>query len=437
MFHALHRLAALSTLLFALLVVPAKAQDAEAPVAETDPAAISEKAADLAAQFAALQDELVTMQESNAEMAERMQAKEIEANRTAEEVLQDKKDKQTFLLITLAATLFASMLARTGLRLLGSLTSKTRFTFDELAVDTLEAPLRLAVVVAGAHVSLRFVELSDAWEQRLGSWSEAVILLTFTFFAVRGVHLLAHLASRYTERTETKLDDQLLPVLERLAKVAVGLIGVVMAVEQLGYAVSSILAGFGLGGLAFALAAKDTVSNLFGSVMIFSDKPFEIGDWIKFKNTEGIVEQIGLRSTKVRTWEDTLYTIPNADIASAPVENVSRFNARRVYVKIPITLEAGADGVEKAVATIRDVLVDHPKVKKGHYVFFNEITDWGCSIMVYFFVGFTAWRVYLEARQEVLLDMMKRLEAEGVEMAYPTQVVHLEGSGLPPAPPSN
>ncbi|MHC4391847.1 MAG: mechanosensitive ion channel family protein, partial [Planctomycetota bacterium] len=135
----------------------------------------------------------------------------------------------------------------------------------------------------------------------------------------------------------------------------------------LGYNVTSVLAGVSVGGIAIALAAKDTVSNLFGSIMIFTDKPFEVGDWIKTGSTEGIVEEIGLRSTKVRTFQDTLISIPNSHIGAAAVENVSRFQARRVYVNLGIRYDTELKKIEPAIEGIRKILDEHGDVRPGHY----------------------------------------------------------------------
>ncbi|MEM7246700.1 MAG: mechanosensitive ion channel family protein [Acidobacteriota bacterium] len=328
--------------------------------------------------------------------------------------------------IILGVTLLLSLLARWLLPRLTGLTQRTSVRADELIVDALAAPLRLGILVLGLRMALSTVTMPAHWHALADRIAQALVLAALAFLAWRLVDLVRQVISQRVKTSETRLDDQLLPLLARVLKLLIVVGGGIMVLDQLGFEVSSLVAGLGLGGLAFALAAKDTVANLFGSIMIFVDRPFDLGDWVRFKKVEGIVEDVGIRSTKVRTWEDTLFTIPNADLASGCIENVSRFNSRRVSVRLVLRSDTHPELLERAVESVRETLESHEDVKDGHYVFFDQIGENGFELMVYFFVKFTEWRRYLEVRQTIFLDLLHRFEKLGVGLASPTRTVLLE-----------
>ena len=162
----------------------------------------------------------------------------------------------------------------------------------------------------------------------------AVVLLLY-----RAVDLLTAWMRDKADRTDTKLDDQLVPLVQRALKVTVVLIGIVFVLQNLNVDVASLLAGLGIGGLAFALAAKDTVSNLFGSITIFLDKPFAIGDWVSVAGVEGVVEEVGFRSTRVRTFYNSLVSIPNSKFTDAVVDNFGLRQYRRCSIKLGVAYD--------------------------------------------------------------------------------------------------
>ena len=180
----------------------------------------------------------------------------------------------------------------------------------------------------------------------------------------------------------------------------------------------------------FALAAKDTLANLFGSVVIFADRPFQIGDWVIISGSEGVIEEVGVRSTKIRTFSDTLITIPNNMVANATIQNISAFRNRRVYLNLGITYNAGPAGAMKAVEIIRNILDEDPRVCDGHYIFFDDFKESSLNLMVYYFVKSTVWREYLTVRGEVNAEIMRRFAEVGIDFAFPTRTIEFQG-GVP------
>jgi MscS family membrane protein len=202
-----------------------------------------------------------------------------------------------------------------------------------------------------------------------------------------------------------------------------------MTIQNLGYSISGLLASLGIGGLAVALAAKDTLSNIFGSLMILLDRPFHVGDWVKAGDLEGIVEEVGFRSTKIRTFAKTQITVPNNVIANLAVDNMSRRPRRRIKLTIGITYESSPDQIRRAVTGIREMLGNHPAIDQEFFLV--NFTDFGASsldILVYCFTKTNVWEEYLEARQDVCLKIMEILDGLGLEIAFPSRSLYIRSA---------
>lgn len=233
------------------------------------------------------------------------------------------------------------------------------------------------------------------------------------------------------KKTENPLDDQLIPFLGKFARALVLILGVLFVVQNLGVNVVSLLAGLGIGGLALALAARDTVANLFGSVMILLDRPFTIGDWIITGNVEGNVESIGFRSTRVRTFYNSLVSIPNATLAGCNIDNMGKREYRRVKTKISVTYDTSVDKMEKFVEGIKNILRENAFTRKDYFhVVFNEYSDSSLNVLLYFFLKIPDWSSELRERERIFLKIYRLAEELEVKFAFPTQTLHVES--LPP-----
>lgn len=324
--------------------------------------------------------------------------------------------------ISLLGVLLASSLFRWLVRrLVVSVFSKSRFQFDGVMAEALNGPVTMAVMVAGTYLAFGTLHLTEVMMTRLNLFFESLMISNVAFLLYRACDIVSFFLRKVVDRTETKLDDQLLPLLRKAVKGLIVFGGLTLVLENIGYHVTSLVTGLGLGGLAFALAAKDTLSNFFGSLMIFTDKPFVIGDWVIFSGFEGIIEDIGIRSTKIRTWKDTVITVPNSTVAAASVENVSMFRSRRVSMTLRLRLDTSPEKIERGVEIFREILDSRPDVKDDHYIFYTDIGQDAHEIMIYYFVKSTVWRAYLEVRQQVFLEVLGRLRAEGIRLALPAE----------------
>jgi len=218
------------------------------------------------------------------------------------------------------------------------------------------------------------------------------------------------------------------PLVSKAAKVFLGVLAFVVAVQNLGYSVAGILAGLGIGGLALALAAQDTVANVFGSIMILLDRPFRVGDWIRGADFEGTVEEIGFRSTRVRTFPKTLVTVPNKRMADMIIDNQQAMPVRRILMSLGVTYGTRPDQLRAAVAGINGIIASLPGIwTDGTLVRFHEFGASSLNIMVRCFTLDTAYDEHMRIREDLHLRIMELFEKLGLEFAFPSQTLYYGG----------
>lgn len=331
------------------------------------------------------------------------------------------------LLLTLLAK---KLVGQLFIRVLQPFAAKSRHSYDDRILESLRKPVEFLLIILGLFFCQQILQLPNQ-PLDLDRFASAVLTLLITFdvgwalFNLVGVLDLWFAA--WASRTESTLDDHLLPFVRKSLRAFIILMAILAAIQNLGYSISGLLASLGIGGLAFALAARDTLSNVFGSLMILLDRPFRIGDWIKAGDMEGVVEEIGFRSTKIRTFAKTLISVPNNVIANLPLDNFSRMPKRRIKLTIGVTYATSPAQLESAVEGIRQLLRRHPAIDQDFWLV--NFTDFGASsldIMVYCFTTTTVWGDYLDARQDVCLQIMQLLEAMGLEIAFPSRTIYLQ-----------
>jgi MscS family membrane protein len=285
------------------------------------------------------------------------------------------------------------------------------------AVFFLGFPL-LAFPVRAAAIALLAVKALAAF---------SVVWLGYRLIDVVGAWMLGRAAA-----TESKLDDQLVPLVTKTLKVVVSVVGGIFVLQNLDVNVSSLLAGVGLGGLAFALAAKDTVANFFGSLMIFVDKPFQIGDWIKIDDVEGTVEEVGFRTTKIRTFYRSRVTMPNSIIANTKTDNYGAREYRRYVANLGLTYDTAPEKVQAFCEGVRAIIARLEGMRRDYYlVEFKEFGDSGLIVMVYCFMVCETYNDEMRIRTRLNLEIMRLAESLGVGFAFPTRTLHIETQAAP------
>ena len=242
----------------------------------------------------------------------------------------------------------------------------------------------------------------------------------------RGADIFTDVLARRAEETESRLDDQFVPLLNTTLKGLVVVIGILFVLGNLGVNVTSLIAGLGLGGLAIALAAQDTFKNLLGGVTIFADRPFQVGDWVVLGNTEGTVEFVGFRSSRVRTFYNSLVTVPNARIVDSYIDNMGLHQWRRYKTTLGLAYHTTPDQMQAFVEGIRALIRASPGMRKDYYIV--EFHGFGASsldVLVYCFIDAPDWNAELRTRHVLNLDIMRLAEDLGIEFAFPTQTLHV------------
>ena len=251
----------------------------------------------------------------------------------------------------------------------------------------------------------------------------AIVFMIFLLFAAIDLFI-----SRYSKfSVENTIAEQFRPVLQKLLKFAAVIFGVVMMLNSLGVNLGALLAGVSIAGLAIALAAQDTVKNVLGSVVIFLDQPFKVGDWIKAGETDGTVELVSLRATRIRTFENSVMYVPNGKLADAMINNYGLRVYRRFNTNIAITYDTSPELIEEFVKGLRDLVVNHPDTRKDLYhIYLNGFGDSSLNILFYIFFQVPEWKDELKSRHEIMLSIIELAGKMGVKFAFPTSTIHIE-----------
>lgn len=259
---------------------------------------------------------------------------------------------------------------------------------------------------------------------------------TIVFYRI--VDILSMYLQNMALKTKSTLDDQLVPLLRKTLKTFVVAIGTLFILNNLNIDIIPLLTGLSIGGLAFALAAQDTIKNFFGSLMIFIDKPFQIGDWVTSGEIDGTVEEVGFRSSRIRTFRNSLMYVPNGKMADSTIDNHGLRQYRRFFTQIAINYDTPPELIEVFVEGLRKIVEKHPNTRKDYYnIYFNDMASFSLNIMFYIFFEVPDWSRELKARHEVLIEIMKLAEKIGVNFAFPTQTLHMENfPGQPSLSPS-
>lgn len=315
------------------------------------------------------------------------------------------------------------LLSRIGLRLV----RKTKTRWDEKIIEISVKPISLFLMAGWfllAYPNLQFGVMVNA-TMRIASL--VLIYLSIIWLLYRFVDLLEIYLAGVTSKTESKLDDQLVPLIRKSLKIFLVIIGTIFALQNFDINVTSLLTGLGLGGLAFALAARDTLANLFGSVTIFLDKPFQVGDWIVVSGVEGTVEEVGFRSTRIRTFHNSVVSIPNSKVADNAIDNMGLREYRRIRTTLGLTYSTTAEQMQAFVEGLRSIILANPFTRKDFYeIHFNDFADYSLKVMVYVFVKVPTWSDELRERHNIMLEMLRLAEEIGVEFAFPTQTLHVD-----------
>lgn len=305
-------------------------------------------------------------------------------------------------------------------------TNKTKNKLDDLLIETLERPVIFFLIVIGFHIGAGFLTLAESAQETFRNITKILFTINVAWFIM---NLLDAFITNYlapaTSRTKTDLDDTLIPIIRKALKIVIVVITIVMIIDNFGYDVTSLIAGVGLGGLAFALAAQDLLSNLFGGIAILTDKPFRLGDRVRLDaEKDGFIKEIGLRTTRMKTLDGTQLVIPNSNIANSVLENVSREKARKVKMTIGLTYETSSAKLEKAKKIMAKIIEKNKDTKDKALISFSNFGDSALEILVIYWIK--NFDNILGAKDAINTQIKKAFDKEKIDMAYPTQTLYMK-----------
>ena len=331
--------------------------------------------------------------------------------------------------IVVFLTVLANFVALYLLKQLVRHIEKTHNYWDDALILAARKPLSVLIWLLGISWAADIVATNtDAVIfDAIGPVREVTSILLLAWFLV-GFIQRTEAALMDPEKVKEPFDETTVTAIGKLLRVSVIITAALILMQTLGYSISGILAFGGVGGIAVGFAAKDLLANFFGGLMIYLDRPFTVGDWIRSpdREIEGTVEKIGWRLTSIRTFEKRPLYVPNSTFTNITVENPSRMSNRRIYETIGLRYDDAAQ-LKTIVDEVKEMLLKHPEIdtEKTLIVNFNAFGESSLDFFIYTFTKTTDWIRYHEVKQDVLMNVLDIIEARGADVAYPTSTVHL------------
>lgn len=315
-------------------------------------------------------------------------------------------------------------------------TKKTKTNLDDILVNVVRKPLRMLLTMTVLYIVYQVIDIEFLVGKNIGSFNAFALNFYKSSVIVFIMWVLYNATDESKEffadvlrAFDITVDKLIAPFISKVFRFIIFVIGIAIVASEWGFDVNGFVAGLGIGGLAFALAAKDTLSNLFGGAVIITEKPFTIGDWIIVGDVEGTVEDINIRSTKIRKFNKSIVTVPNSRIADSNIINFSKRAIRRISYELKIHIDTPISDIKAVVADINQMLIDHPEINNETiFVKFNKFGKGSFNLFLYYFSNTSDWGEYLTIAEDTNFRIMEILEARGVKLAVPLNEIKMEQS---------
>ena len=336
---------------------------------------------------------------------------------------------QAFLVVFLA--LIADLIQKKAFRRLSKKAEKTSKKWDDAILSSIPRPL--SIIIWGSSIAFS----AEIFQKETGAvifeafepLRNAVVIASLAWFVILSI---TRTEENYL-KSEEGYDPTTVFAISKLARIAAGITAALMILQTLGLSISGVLAFGGVGGIAIGFAAKDLLSNFFGGLFIYLDRPFSVGDWVRSpdREIEGTVENIGWRVTRIQTFDKRPLYIPNSVFSQIAVENPSRMTNRRIKETIGVRYDDSSK-LESVINQVKEMLKNHPDIDGGKtlIVNFNCFAPSSLDFFIYTFTKTTNWVLFHEVKQDVLFKIIKIIEENGAEIAFPTSTLHLTNQEL-------
>jgi MscS family membrane protein len=301
----------------------------------------------------------------------------------------------------------------------------TKTQIDDVLVDSVESPVVIGIVLAGIYAALNILTLPETFITKANTFLKVLIFLDATWLVSKAaMDIIENFIKPVVEKAQPEMGEHFIYLVKRVTKIIIWVLGILFVVSNLGYDISTIIAGLGIGGVAIALAVKDLLSNIFGGVTVITDMPFKVGDRIRVANIDGTVTEIGVRSTKIKSLDGTQYIVPNSKMIDSVIENVSREKARKIKFTIGVEYGTSNAKLKKAKKIIEDIVKKNKATDDKSIVYFTSFGDFSLNILVIYYIK--DLKNILPVKDEINFKIKEAFEKAKIEMAFPTQTLHVK-----------
>lgn len=305
-------------------------------------------------------------------------------------------------------------------------TKKTKTKLDELLLKNLEKPFILLILIFGVQFGLTFLSLPNGYGDTVLNILGVLLTFNIAWFVVGILDaFIENYVEELTKKTSSKLDDQILPILKKGIFIIIFTLALISALDNFGYDITALLGGLGIAGIAVAMAAQSTLGDLLGGVNIFTGRPFEIGDWINFKDNGGQVIEIGMRNTRIKSFNGTLLTVPNSILGKEIIENYTKAEKRRIRFDIGLTYDTPVSKLKAAKEILLKITKEVEGIEKDTAtVHFKEFAASSVNLMFTYYI--TDTNNLLGIQDKVNTKIKERFDKNKLDFAFPSQTVYLK-----------
>jgi len=304
-------------------------------------------------------------------------------------------------------------------------TAKTNTKLDDVLIDAIEEPIVLAIVIIGLYIGFNVLSITPGVDAVISKLLTVLVAVDIIWLVSRSVgDIIDNFIAPAIEKAQPDLGHHFMYMVKKVVNILIWVIGLMFIISNLGYDISTLIAGLGIGGVAIAFAVKDILSNMFGGVTVITDRPFKVKDRIKVAGIDGFVEELGVRSTKIRSFDGTIYIVPNSKMTDSIIENVSKEKARKV--KMTIGLEYGTSNakMKKAKQLLEKLILKNKATDDKALVYFTSFGDFSLNILVIYYIK--DLKKILQTKDSINFEIKEKFEKARINMAFPTQTIHVK-----------
>jgi len=326
----------------------------------------------------------------------------------------------------LSSVILARLMHKVFFKALKKLTASTVTKLNEIVIDSIKEPIALAIVLLGFYLGYSQLKVEGSAEI-VNSIFQIVVLLDLTWLAARLLDaVVENVISNIGANSKDSMIHQIEPILRKTLRSSIWILGVITAMNNVGFDVGAMLAGVGIGGLALAMAAKDFVANIFGGVTVFIDKPFKVGDRIIIDGIDGVVKEIGIRSSKITTLYGRMVTIPNKNFTNSPVENITAEPSRRADLSLGLTYNTSPERLQEALDMLNKIITDRTDTEDECTIWFNSFGDFSLNINCIYYIKKSGH--WANTPGGVNLAVLTKFNEAKLDFAFPTRTIVAESA---------